>query len=70
MGKMNKHKLVRDGDVIKVYTNGKLAKLGFNTDKTADIRSFIRDGGLSDAEVDQKMNELFSVGITEIADEI
>lgn len=67
---MNRHRLVRENDVIHVYTDGKLTRMGFNIDKTADIRSFIRGSGLSDAEVDQKMNELFSAGETEITDKV
>jgi hypothetical protein len=67
---MNRHRLVRDGDVIRVYTNGRLTRMGFNTDKTTDIRSFIRDSGLTDPEVDQKMKELFSLGETAITHKV
>lgn len=67
---MNEHRLVRDGDVVRVYTNGNRTSLGFNTDKTADIRGFIRDSGMTDAEVDEKMKELFSVGATEFTDKV
>jgi hypothetical protein len=66
---MHTHKLVRDGDVVRVYTDGKPTMMAFNTDKIFDIRMFVQGGGLSEGDVDKKMAELFSpTGETEIQD--
>jgi hypothetical protein len=66
---MHTHRLARDGDVVRIYTDGKLTKMAFNTSQTSDIRTFIEDGGLSKAAVDGKLAELFSpIGEAEFQD--
>ena len=65
---MMEHELVLNGDVVSIYTNGKLTSLKYNRDKVVEISSFIFDAGFTGDEVKEKLDELFLQGRTKFQD--